>query len=199
MVSASEGLVLAAVAATVAVVAWSGWRQRVDRPPDVAHPETWLQGATKAALPAAALLALLGVFRGLGRFDPGSAGPLLETVGGVLLLAGVLFRFWAIRSLGRQMDFDIRVKEGHRLVTHGPYRLVRHPIYFASLATWSGAGLLLASWPLLAWVAVLTPVYYLRARAEETLLEAHLPEYADFRRRVPMLVPRLQLRARAPP
>jgi protein-S-isoprenylcysteine O-methyltransferase Ste14 len=193
MVSPPEGLVLGGVAATLVAVAWSARRQRRDRPPDVERPGTWLQTPTKAGLPVAAALGLAGVFAGLGRFDPGSAGPLLGAVGAFLLVIGVSFRPWAIAALGRQMDFEIRVKEGHRVMTEGPYRLVRHPIYFSSIATWGGAGLLLPSWPLLVWVAVLAPVYYLRARAEEELLAKHLPEYAGFKKRVPMLVPGLRL------
>ncbi len=192
MVSAPEVLVLGGVAVTLGAVTWSGRRQRMDRPPDIVHPRTWLQTPTKAGLPVAVALCLLGVFAGLGRFDPGTAGSLLLAAGAPLLLLGTAFRPWAIASLGRQMDFEIRIKEGHRVVTHGPYRLVRHPIYFSSMATWGGAGLILPSWPLLAWVAVLAPLYYLRARAEEALLTEHLPEYAEFKKRVPMLVPGLK-------
>lgn len=193
MVSLPEGAVMAAVAVTVAVVSWSGWRQRRDRSSDIAHPRTWLQNPTKAGLPVAVTLCLLGIFAGLGSFHLGAAGPILSWVGGLLMVLGVAFRPWAMATLGRQMDFDIRVKEGHRVVTRGPYRFVRHPIYFSSIATWSGAGLVLTSWPLLAWVAALAPLYYLRARAEEELLTEHLPEYAEFRKRVPMLVPGLRL------
>lgn len=192
MILLSEGLVLGGVALTVSVVSWSGRRQRRDRPPDVARPATWLQTPTKAGLPVAVALCLLGVFAGLGRFDPGAAGPFLLAAGAPLFILGVALRPWAIASLGRQMDFDIRVKEGHRVVTHGPYRLVRHPIYLSSMATWGGAGLLLPSWPLLGWIALLVPVYYLRARAEEELLTKHLPEYAEFRKQVPMLIPGLR-------
>ncbi len=192
MVSAPDAAVVAATLVTVAVVSWSGRRQRLDRPPDVARPDTWLQSPTKAGLPVAVALALLGVFGGLGRFDPEGAGLLLAAAGGPLVVAGTVLRPWAIAALGRQMDFEIRVKEGHRVVTGGPYRFVRHPIYLSSLATWGGAGLLLPSWPLLAWVALLAPLYYLRARAEEELLMKHLPEYAEFKRRVPMLVPGLR-------
>lgn len=190
MFSISDAAVVAATLLTVAVVSWSGRRQRLDRPPDLARPATWLQTPTKAGLPVAVALSLLGAFAGLGRFN---AGPLLLAAGALLLLLGTALRPWAIAALGRQMDFDIRVKEGHRVVTRGPYRLVRHPIYFSSMATWGGAGLLLPSWPLLAWVAVLGPLYYLRARAEEELLTKHLPEYAEFRKRVPMLIPGLKL------
>lgn len=77
-----------------------------------------------------------------------------------------------------------------RFVTPGPYRLVRHPLYvgwllaFWATPTMRGAHL---------FFAVMTTAYILVAiRLEERdLLREHGGVYADYRRRVPMLVPRL--------
>ena len=47
----------------------------------------------------------------------------------VLIAAGVGLRGWSIAALGRFFQYQIRVAPGHRVVTGGPYRYVRHPSY----------------------------------------------------------------------
>jgi protein-S-isoprenylcysteine O-methyltransferase Ste14 len=78
-----------------------------------------------------------------------------------------------------------------RFTTPGPYRAVRHPMYVGWLAAFWAAPTMTATHLLF---AVGTTAYILAAiRWEERDLAASLPEYADYRRRVPMLVPRLRL------
>jgi protein-S-isoprenylcysteine O-methyltransferase Ste14 len=101
--------------------------------------------------------------------------------------------FWAIRTLGRQWAFGARLVEGHELVTSGPYRLVRNPIYSGlfgmAIAT---AGVLSQPWT----IAVGAPLFLagtmIRVRAEERLLRARFgSRYDEFARRVPALFPRI--------
>jgi protein-S-isoprenylcysteine O-methyltransferase Ste14 len=101
--------------------------------------------------------------------------------------------FWAIRTLGRQWAFGARLVEGHELVTSGPYRLVRNPIYSGlfgmAIAT---AGVLSQPWT----IAVGAPLFLagtlIRVRAEERLLRARFgSRYDEFARRVPALLPRI--------
>jgi protein-S-isoprenylcysteine O-methyltransferase len=49
---------------------------------------------------------------------------------GILLVAsGLAVRVWAVVSLGRFFQYQIEIQKGHRVVTTGPYRYVRHPSY----------------------------------------------------------------------
>jgi protein-S-isoprenylcysteine O-methyltransferase Ste14 len=78
-----------------------------------------------------------------------------------------------------------------RFATPGPYRLVRHPLYVGWLLVFWAAPTMTAAHLLF---AVGTTVYMLAAiRWEERDLVAAHPEYATYRRRVPMLVPRLRV------
>ena len=81
---------------------------------------------------------------------------------------------------------------GSELVTTGPYRWVRHPMY-AAIWLWSLAqGLMLANW-LAGWAAVATlaPLYWIRTPREERMMIAQFGDaYRDYMTRTGRLVPR---------
>jgi protein-S-isoprenylcysteine O-methyltransferase Ste14 len=115
------------------------------------------------------------------------AGDLLTLVSCAWLLAAVL-------ALGR--CFGI-LPEARGLVTRGPYRLVRHPVYLGELG--AAAGLVVASptlWNLGA-LAVFACAQAVRMPLEERALSAEFPEYHEYAARTPRLMPRLLAR-RAP-
>jgi protein-S-isoprenylcysteine O-methyltransferase Ste14 len=118
---------------------------------------------------------------------------LLAAVALVAGLSAVWMMLAAIQVLGRQWSLTARVLEGHKLITGGPYALVRHPIYTALLSMIVATGLAQSHW--LALVPAIT-VYLagtlIRIRSEERLLrETFGAEYEAFARRVPALFPRL--------
>lgn len=115
----------------------------------------------------------------------------LEWVGVALTVLGVAFSLWAIVTLGRHYDLVLEVHRDHELIRRGPYALVRHPVYtglalhFAGVCLATGNALLIAGTLLVSF-----PAFYLRARAEETLLRERFgAEYEKYAREVPMLVP----------
>jgi protein-S-isoprenylcysteine O-methyltransferase Ste14 len=113
-----------------------------------------------------------------------AAAPLLAFGSAWLTLA-------AVRTLGRQWSVEARLVEGHRLVTEGPYALVRHPIYSAMGGLLLATGLVQSqAWVLLPGIALFVVGTLLRTRAEEGLMrEAFGPEFEAYARRVPALLP----------
>jgi protein-S-isoprenylcysteine O-methyltransferase Ste14 len=97
----------------------------------------------------------------------------------------------AQRALGRQFAYQARLVEGHRLITGGPYRYVRNPIYTALFGLALATGLVLSRWPIIPLFAVVyTAGTLIRIRSEERLLRAAFgPEFEDYARRVPALIP----------
>jgi protein-S-isoprenylcysteine O-methyltransferase Ste14 len=61
--------------------------------------------------------------------------------------AGVL-SWTGTRTLGQQWRFDASLSSDHQLVTTGPYRFIRHPIYCSMLCLGLGIGLMVTPWPL---------------------------------------------------
>jgi len=48
-------------------------------------------------------------------------------------VSGLALLYWADQCLGQNLSVTLKIREGHTLVTHGPYRWVRHPAYTATL------------------------------------------------------------------
>jgi protein-S-isoprenylcysteine O-methyltransferase Ste14 len=96
-----------------------------------------------------------------------------------------------VRALGRQWRIDAGLNPDHELVTSGPYRVVRHPIYTSMLCVLSGTGFLIAPLPiLLLSTLVFIAGAEIRMRIEDKLLASRFGErFEDYRRRVPAYIP----------
>jgi protein-S-isoprenylcysteine O-methyltransferase Ste14 len=108
----------------------------------------------------------------------------------LLLIASLLLAGWAVKVM-RLGHFNIipTIKSGAILITHGPYRYIRHPMYASLLL--GGVGLLLISctWLRLAAFFGLWLVLYCKLRIEEKLLADHFPDYSLYQKRSRMLFP----------
>ena len=106
-----------------------------------------------------------------------------------LIALGLAFSWWARFYLGPLWSGHITTKANHRVVDHGPYAIVRHPIYTGGLlavfATAAAKGTVLG----IAGAAAITLGLWLKASLEERWLRQELDGYDAYRRRVPMLVP----------
>jgi protein-S-isoprenylcysteine O-methyltransferase Ste14 len=111
--------------------------------------------------------------------------------GGVgLTLAGLLFAGWARRRLGGNWSAGVSIKQGHALVTDGPYALVRHPIYTGLLLAFAGS--VLARGEIRGLLALALAILFLahRMRLEERWMADQFGEaYRDYAQRVSALIP----------
>lgn len=124
--------------------------------------------------------------------QPGPPGP-LELVAGLGSLAvGLWLRARARLVMGRSSD--TRRLHAKRLVTDGPYRLVRNPIYLGNWAMAMGAAILAGAEIYAPVLGLALALHYLRViRAEERNLERSFPdEYPEYHRRVPRLIPKFR-------
>ena len=117
----------------------------------------------------------------------------LALSGCLLALAGTALVLRSRAELGTAWSFVPRADQGTGLVTTGPYRLVRHPIYLGLALLAMGKALAFGNWP--AFMIVLSgivPTFVWRARAEEALLSRTFGErYALYRKGTKMIIPHL--------
>lgn len=105
---------------------------------------------------------------------------------------GGAFAWWARIHLGRLWSGNVETREGHHVVATGPYALVRHPIYTGLILSALALALIRATIPALLGAALVAIGFALKAKVEERFLATELPDYPDYARRVPMLVPGLR-------
>ncbi|MGE3541974.1 MAG: isoprenylcysteine carboxylmethyltransferase family protein [Candidatus Tectimicrobiota bacterium] len=121
---------------------------------------------------------------------PGSEWSIL--LGGLVLMwGGMALRLWAVQTLGRLFRTVVVLQDHHRLISDGPYRLIRHPSYAGSLLTLAGLSLALGNWLSLL-VAVLCPLvgFTRRIRIEEATMQARFgDDYTAYARRTWHLLP----------
>jgi protein-S-isoprenylcysteine O-methyltransferase Ste14 len=112
-------------------------------------------------------------------------------LGIALMVAGIALRQWSILVLGRFFSTTVKIISGHRIVTNGPYRLIRHPAYTGSLLTLVGLGLSSRTWGgTLVIVALFGLVYNYRISVEEKALQAEFgQDYIDYAGKTKRLIP----------
>jgi len=114
---------------------------------------------------------------------------------GAAVMVAALWLFWhAHADLGQNWSRTLEIRRGHQLVTHGVYRLIRHPMY-ASIWLFSLAqGLLLQNW-VAGWSAFVAfaIMYFIRTPQEERMMSEFFgQQYADYMRRTGRLFPRIR-------
>jgi protein-S-isoprenylcysteine O-methyltransferase Ste14 len=111
---------------------------------------------------------------------------------GVLLAGAAIALFYAThRALGRNWSVSLDVREGHKLVTDGIYRQVRHPMYTAFWLWAAAQALLLPNWVAgLAGFVGFGILYFARVgREEQMMLESFGEPYRNYMRRTKRIIP----------
>lgn len=109
---------------------------------------------------------------------------------GVLAVPSV---YWVLTTLGANVSETVLTKGRHRLVTVGPYRWMRHPLYTVGIALFFGIGLMAANWFIILWAVIaLVAVRLVVIPREEAHLEAAFgEEYRRYRSATGSLLPSL--------
>ncbi|MGF1616451.1 MAG: 2-amino-4-hydroxy-6-hydroxymethyldihydropteridine diphosphokinase [Acidimicrobiia bacterium] len=105
--------------------------------------------------------------------------------GAILAVAGLGLMLWSARSLGRNLTALPEPVTGGELVTSGPYRWVRHPMYTAVLFLFLGVAFLFDSIAGMVLSALLIAFFSFKSRYEERQLRISYPGYGSYLERVP--------------
>ena len=116
--------------------------------------------------------------------------PAMFFVGLALVLIGIGWRWYAIRTLGRYFTATVLIQAGQTIIQDGPYRFIRHPSYTGVLLIVAGFGCMIGNWiSLLTIVAGLfVPLLY-RISVEEQELLAAFEQYKQYMQHTKRLIP----------
>lgn len=137
------------------------------------------------------IVPLVYIVTGAPRFADYPFVPALGWAGGILFLSALWLFHRTHRTLGRNWSDSLEVREQHSLVTGGPYRLVRHPMYSAFFLWALAQALLLPNW--VAGPAGLigfgTLFVFRVGREEALMLEAFGEQYRAYMSRTWRIIP----------
>lgn len=115
---------------------------------------------------------------------------LLRWTGLLLATIGLGLIFWSGLALGRLYSQEVTLQEGHRLITRGPYQLVRHPRYLGIFIMGIGQSLLFRSWIGLALTVLAMAIVLFRIHDEEALMHKEFgAEWEAYCRKSNKLIP----------
>jgi protein-S-isoprenylcysteine O-methyltransferase Ste14 len=137
-------------------------------------------------------VSVVGVFLIAGVLRGGSLAVhslVLAVIGALLFACGIALAVWARLHLGRNWGMPTSQRAEPELVTSGPYRFIRHPIYSGLLTAMLGTALVDNLLGLIV-VAVLVAYFYYCGTVEERNLSATFPTaYPEYRSKTKMLIP----------
>jgi len=169
------------------VVFWVGWLVSAFTAKPMIRPR-------RRARPVALLTIVIGgiIIRALEPGGPNGLvvhAPLIRAIGVVVLLCGLATAVWARVAMGANWGMPMTEKDDPALVTSGPYRFVRHPIYSGIVLATVGTALVInLGWLVVA--AVMVAYFGFCAAVEERTLSEQFPEdYPRYRARTKMLIP----------
>ncbi len=115
----------------------------------------------------------------------------ITVLGILMIVVGITFRALAVRYLGKYFTPTVQIKDDHKLITTGPYSIVRHPSYTGAFLAIIAGGVVLES--LVGFIISCTAMiiaYYVRIGIEEKELTANFGiAYEQYQKNTKMIIP----------
>jgi protein-S-isoprenylcysteine O-methyltransferase Ste14 len=113
-------------------------------------------------------------------------------LGAAVTITGLLFAVWAREHLGRNWSRSVTIKQGHELITSGPYAVVRHPIYTGILTGFLGMAITISQVRGFVVFLLIFLAFWMKFRMEEQWMRSQFGEaYATYTHQTAALVPYL--------
>ncbi len=128
-----------------------------------------------------------------GRFQWSQMPVAMQWIGATALMAAFAGVWWCT-SANHFLSANARIQRerGQRVVRHGPYRFVRHPMYASLIVLTFGMALMLGSWLAVAPAGLIAGLLAIRGRLEDRMLRNELEGYREYVNQVhELLIPEL--------
>lgn len=123
--------------------------------------------------------------------NPNDSNNLESFIGLVFICVGIGLRNYSVHILGRHFTPTIQLQKDHKLITEGPYRIVRHPSYTGALIALVGGALWLnSSIGIISAIVAMMIAYTVRISAEEKALKSLFGEvYSEYQKNTKRIIP----------
>ena len=148
------------------------------------------------AFAVVASVALYVIFPPALRWSSLNLNNTIRVVGIIMGTASDLLIVWTLASLGKNISAALKMRDDHRLVTEGPYRYVRHPLYTAGLPLFFSISLVSSNW-FLGLIGIGFQLFLMLVRTpmeEEMLIDYFGDEYRRYIERTGAHFPNLSVR-----
>jgi protein-S-isoprenylcysteine O-methyltransferase Ste14 len=155
------------------------------------RPRTFLQKLPPNLSVVILILVILSVFQ-VGTLDYSKYQQLFNyrLIGLVVYIAFSWFQIWVYRIMGENYSNEIVIMKNHKLVTSGPFRIIRHPYYLGQIFADLGAVAALLSYTVLPFVIIEIPFLVMRSVFEEKLLAKHFKdEFTALKKKTGFMIP----------
>jgi len=187
------GLIAFVVLGIVLAGIWSGARRSTGR--TIGRTAGWLRSPVFYLLSTVLFIGISAVFwRPLPFMLSRSVQTWMLALGALVYFPGMALVLWGRLALGKMYfvstGFGVQLFADHRLVTRGPFSIVRHPMYLGLIAAAFGSMFIYHTWTTALYV-LFAPFVLLRARREEQLLATEFGEaWQEYCKHVPAFFPR---------
>lgn len=126
-----------------------------------------------------------------------------DILGSLLFFPSLALYLLGLRTLGTMFGassgFGVRLYTSHRLITNGPYSIIRHPMYVAAICAGIGGLLIFRTWAMLFFAVNMFGLIVRAKREELALSEEFGPTWEEYKSQVPSWLPRLHSKQRSNP
>ena len=134
---------------------------------------------------------LLACLLVLSVLHPGTGPAAWRYAGALVLVVAAAVAVAGTKALGRNLTSFPKPADHAKLVQHGIYAKIRHPLYAAVILAGFGWALLWLSWPALLAAVALVPFFHAKSCREEGFLRQKFPGYREYETRTSRFIPRI--------
>ncbi len=151
-------------------------------------PKTYLQKFPLLLATLTLIGLILGIFQ-IGTFTYTDNNISLRLAGLIVYIIFSWLQIWSYRTLGESYSQEIVILKNHKLVTSGPFKLIRHPQYLSQILMDIGAGIATLSYIVIPLAIIQIPFVIMRAILEEKLLSKHIKEFSEYKSKSGFMIP----------
>jgi protein-S-isoprenylcysteine O-methyltransferase Ste14 len=151
-------------------------------------PKTYLQKFPLILSALSIIAIVLGIFQ-IGTLEYKPEFENARLFGLAAYIAFSWFQIWAYKTLGENYSQDILILKDHKLVTSGPFKLIRHPQYLSQILLDIGAGVAVLSYIVIIIALIEIPFLIMRAMLEEKILAKHFNNFSEYKNKSSFMLP----------